>query len=160
MRILSYKILLFCIFGFTELRSKDFALIHSTNFSNLLVKIAVDNNTKQKGLMNIKQLKTYNGMLFIYDTPQIVKFWMYNTFIPLDIIFIDDKNVISSIKEGIPMEKNLITSDIKISAVLEIPKGCAKKLKVKKGQIVSWIIKKTAEIKNIRYFHCLNLKEK
>ena len=37
---------------------------------------------------------------------------------------------------------------------------CAKKLKVKKGQIVSWIIKKTAEIKNIRYFHCLNLKEK
>jgi len=58
------------------------------------------------------------------------------------------------------MEKNLITSDIKISAVLEIPKGCAKKLKVKKGQIVSWIIKKTAEIKNIRYFHCLNLKEK
>ena len=92
--------------------------------------------------MNIKQLKTYNGMLFIYDTPQIVNFWMYNTLIPLDIIFIDDKNIISSIKEGIPMEKNLITSDIKISAVLEIPRGCAKKLKVKKGQIVSWIIKK------------------
>ena len=110
--------------------------------------------------MNIKQLKTYNGMLFIYDTPQIVNFWMYNTLIPLDIIFIDDKNIISSIKEGIPMEKNLITSDIKISAVLEIPRGCAKKLKVKKGQIVSWIIKKAAEIKNIRYFHCLNLKEK
>ena len=110
--------------------------------------------------MNIKQLKTYNGMLFIYDTPQMVNFWMYNTLIPLDIIFIDDKNIISSIKEGIPMEKNLITSDIKISAVLEIPRGCAKKLKVKKGQIVSWIIKKTAEIKNIRYFHCLNLKEK
>ena len=110
--------------------------------------------------MNIKQLKTYNGMLFIYDTPQMVNFWMYNTLIPLDIIFIDDKNIISSIKEGIPMEKNLITSDIKISAVLEIPRGCAKKLKVKKGQIVSWIIKKIAEIKNIRYFHCLNLKEK
>jgi uncharacterized membrane protein (UPF0127 family) len=58
------------------------------------------------------------------------------------------------------MKRNLISSEIKISAVLEIPRGCAKKLKVKKGQIVSWIIKKTAEIKNIRYFHCLNLKEK
>ena len=160
MRILSYKILFCVIFGFTELRSNEFALIHSKNFSNLLVKTAFDNNTKQKGLMNIKQLKTYNGMLFIYDTPQIVNFWMYNTLIPLDIIFIDDKNIISSIKEGIPMEKNLITSDIKISAVLEIPRGCAKKLKVKKGQIVSWIIKKAAEIQNIRYFHCLNLKEK
>ena len=160
MRILSYKVLFFFIFGFTELSSKDFALIHSTNFSNLLVKIAVDNNSKQKGLMHIKQLKTYNGMLFIYDSPQIVKFWMFNTFIPLDIIFIDERNIISSINEGIPMEKNLISSEIKISAVLEIPKGCAKKLQIKKGQFVSWIIKKTTEIKNIRYFHCLNLKEK
>ena len=160
MRILSYKILFFVFFGFTELRSNEFALIHSKNFSNLLVKIAVDDNTKQKGLMNIKQLKTHNGMLFIYDAPQIVKFWMYNTFIPLDIIFIDDRNIISSIKNGVPMKKNLISSEIKVSAVLEIPKGCAKKLKIKKGQIVSWIIKKSAEIKNIRYFHCLNLKEK
>ena len=128
MRILSYKILFFVIFGFTELRSNEFALIHSQNFSNLLVKIAVDDNTKQKGLMNMKQLKNHNGMLFIYDAPR--------------------------------MKKKLISSDIKISAVLEIPKGCAKKLKIKKGQIVSWIIKKSAEIKNIRYFHCLNLKEK
>ena len=160
MRILNYKILFFCIFVFTELRSKEFALIHSTNFSNLLVEIAVDDHKKQKGLMNIKQLKTYNGMLFIYDTPKKVKFWMHNTFIPLDIIFIDDSNIISAIKEGIPMDKKLISSEIKISAVLEIPRGCAKKLKVKKGQIVSWITKKSSEIKNIRYFHCLNLKEK
>ena len=44
-------------------------------------------------------------MLFIYEVPQIVKFWMYNTFIPLDIIFIDDRNIISSVKEGVPMKK-------------------------------------------------------
>ena len=142
------------------MRSSEFALIHSKNFSNLLVRIDVDDSTMQKGLMNGKQLKTHNGMLFIYDTPQIVKFWMYNTYIPLDIIFIDDRNIISSIKKGVPMKKNLISSEIKVSAVLEIPKGCAKKLKIKKGQIVSWITKKSAEVKNIRYFHCLNLKEK
>ena len=130
MRILSYKILFFVIFGFSELRSNEFALIHSKNFSNLLVKLAIDDNTKQKGLMNIKQLKTHNGMLFIYDAPQIVKFWMYDTFIPLDIIFIDDSNIISSIKEGIPMKKRLISSETNITAVLEIPKGCAKKLKI------------------------------
>ena len=91
-------------------------------------------------------------MLFIYDAPQIVKFWMYNTFIPLDIIFIDDRNIISSIKEGIPMKKSLISSEIKISAVLEIPRGCAKKLKVKKGQIVSWIIKKRLKLKILDIF--------
>ena len=160
MRILSYKIFFFFIFGFAELRSKEFALIHSTTFSNLVVKIAVDRDSKQKGLMHIRQLKTFNGMLFIYDTPQIVKFWMYNTFIPLDIIFIDDKNTISSIKKGVPMEKSLISSEINISAVLEIPKGCAKKLKIKKGESVFWEKKKEKEIKNIRYFHCLNSKEK
>ena len=160
MRILSYKILLLLIFVFTELRSKEFALIHSANFSNLLVKIAVDIKSKNKGLMHVKQLESYNGMLFIYNTPQIVKFWMLNTYIPLDIIFIDDKNIISSIKEGIPMEKQLISSEIKIVAVLEIPKGCAKMLKIKRGESIFWIKKKKKEIKNIRYFHCLNSKEK
>ncbi len=160
MRILNYKILFLLIFVFTELRSKEFALIHSANFSNLLVKIAVDIKSKQKGLMHVKQLKSYNGMLFIYNTPQIVKFWMLNTFIPLDIIFIDNRNTISSIKEGIPMEKKIISSEINIAAVLEIPKGCAKKLKIKKGETVFWIKKKEREIKNIRYFHCLNSKEK
>ena len=110
--------------------------------------------------MNMKQLKTHNGMLFIYDVPQIVKFWMYNTFIPLDIIFINDRNIISSIKNGVPMKKNLISSEIKVSAVLEIPKGCAKKLKIKKGEKVFWMEKKEIDIKNIRYFHCLNSKEK
>ena len=160
MRILSYKILLLFIFVFTELRSKDFAVVHSANFSNLLVKIATDIKSKQEGLMYLKQLKNHNGMLFIYNKPQIVKFWMYNTLIPLDIIFIDDKNIISSVKEGVPMEKKLISSDINISAVLEIPKGCAKKLNIKKGESISWTIKKAVEIKNIRYFHCLNQKAK
>ena len=160
MRILSYKILFIFVFVFTDLRSKEFALIHSANFSNLLVKIAVDIKSKQEGLMYLKQLKGHNGMLFIYNKPQIVKFWMYNTLIPLDIIFIDDRNIISSVKEGIPKEERLISSDINISAVLEIPRGCAKKLKIKKGKSISWMVKKEREIKNITYFHCLNLKEK
>ena len=160
MRILSCKILFILIFVFTDLRSKEFALIHSANFSNLLVKIAVDIKSKQEGLMYFKQLKGYNGMLFIYDKPHIVKFWMQNTLIPLDIIFINDRNIISSVKEGIPMEERLISSDINISAVLEIPKGCAKQLKIKKGESISWMVKKETEIKNIRYFHCLNPKEK
>ena len=64
---------------------------------------------------------------------------MLNTFIPLDIIFIDNRNTISSIKEGIPMEKKIISSEINIADVLEIPKGCAKKLKIKKGETVFWI---------------------
>ena len=76
---------------------------------------------------------------------------MYNTFIPLDIIFIDDRNIISSIKEGVPME-SLISSEIKISAVLEIPRGCAKKLKVKKGQTVSWVMKEQQKLKILDIF--------
>ena len=156
MRILRYKILIVFFFGFTEPRSNEFALIHSSTFSNLLVKIAFDIKSKQIGLMHIKKLKDYNGILFIYNKPQIVKFWMHNTYLPLDIIFIDDENIISSIKKGNPMEKKLISSEINIAAVLEIPKGCAKKLKIKKGERIFWIEKTKIEIQNIRYFHCLN----
>ncbi len=160
MRILNYKTILIIIFVLSESRSNDFALIHSTYFSNLLVKTAVDNKSHKNGLMRIKKLKNYNGMLFIYNSPQIVKFWMHETFIPLDIVFIDEENVIISVKEGIPLDKKLISSETDIIAVLEIPKGCAKKLKIKKGEKVFWMEKKEIDIKNIRYFHCLNSKEK
>ena len=41
--------------------------------------------------MGVKKLEGYNGMLFIYQKPKKVNIWMYNTEIPLDIIFINEK---------------------------------------------------------------------
>ena len=158
MRILKFKYLfsffLFLQFSFTK--SNDFALVYSSGFKDLIVKTAIDLDSKKKGLMGLKKLKNYNGILFIYDTPKKVNIWMYNTYIPLDIIFVDKNKVITSIKKGIPLSKKILSSDSGSIAVLEIPSGCAKKLKIRKGDMLNWSLKKSSQIENNGYFHCLN----
>ena len=113
MKVLNPRIVLIflLIFSYTALKSKDFAIIHGNKFKNLKVKTALDYESKKKGLMNIKTLIDYNGMLFVYEKPRIVNMWMYKTYIPLDIIFIGDNGKIILIKEGIPNTKSLISSE-------------------------------------------------
>ena len=158
MKVLNPRIVLIflLIFSYTALKSKDFAIIHGNKFKNLKVKTALDYESKKKGLMNIKTLIDYNGMLFVYEKPRIVNMWMYKTYIPLDIIFIGDNGKIILIKEGIPNTKSLISSEKKVNAVLEIKKGCAEKLNLKKGNFLSWDFKSLSEIKEFRYYDCLD----
>ena len=158
MKVLNLKIVLIflLIFSHTALKSKDFAIIHGNKFKNLKVKTALDFESKKKGLMNTKTLIDYNGMLFVYEKPRIVNMWMYKTYIPLDIIFIGDNGKIILIKEGIPNTKSLISSEKKVNAVLEIKKGCAEKLNLKKGNFLSWDFKSLSEIKEFRYYDCLD----
>ena len=156
MKLLKFKILFLLFFQFSFVNSDEFALISTKYFSNLLVKTAIDQKSMIKGLMGLNELKGFNGMLFIYKFPKKVNFWMHNTIIPLDLIFIDENMIVSSIKHGIPLKKDIISSDKNILAVLEIPFGCSQKLKLKKGEKLNWLIKSYTQIKNIRYFHCLN----
>ena len=158
MKVLNLKIVLIflLIFSHTELKPKDFAIIHGNKFKNLKVKTALDFESKKKGLMNTKTLIDHNGMLFIYKKPRKVSMWMFKTYIPLDIIFIGDKGKIILIKEGIPNTKSLISSEKKVNAVLEIKKGCAEKLNIKKGNFLSWDFKSLSEIKEFRYYDCLD----
>jgi uncharacterized membrane protein (UPF0127 family) len=61
------------------------------------VEIARTEEEKEQGLSNIEYLPDDEGMLFIYDEPQEVGFWMKDTLIPLDIIFIDDEEEVISV---------------------------------------------------------------
>lgn len=94
--------------------------------------LAVSAQQKHHGLMNRTYLAHNQGMLFIIDPPRNVTFWMKNTLIALDIIFIDETNKIIQI-ESAPVEHN--TSDINltryhsilpVSYVLEINYGLSK----------------------------------
>ena len=88
--------------------------------------------------MNVDRLVDTDGMFFVYKEPKIIKMWMHNTKIPLDIIFIDESKKVISINFGKPFSKKVISSKIKAVAVIEIPYNCSKKLKIKKGDKINW----------------------
>ncbi len=131
----------------------NFAKISSHNFKDLHVFTALTKESKSKGLMWKKKLVKSSGMLFVYSTPQIVNMWMHNTFIPLDIIFINHKNRVSSIKSGIPLSKKIISSEKKVIAVLELPKNCSRMLDLKVGDKLNWYF---SEFSKKKSYHCLS----
>lgn len=83
------------------------------------VKEAITSEEKEKGLQGIKELPSDEGMLFYFDYPQEVSFWMQKTHIPLDIIFINEDQEVSAVYKGIPESENLITAK-DVNYVLEV----------------------------------------
>lgn len=82
----------------------------------------VDTPEKQeKGLMGRDSLPKDQGMLFVYEEPTDVKYWMKDTSIPLDIIFIDDDLEVISVKKGEPMSEKFIEEN-DVQYVLEVNK--------------------------------------
>lgn len=74
------------------------------------------------------------GMLFIYEKPQRVAFWMKNTLIPLDMIFIDSTGTVRRVhSRAIPGDLTAIPGGDGIIAVLEINGGLAEKLGISAG---------------------------
>ena len=152
--LISRFFLLFLFFPLFSI-SKE-AIVFSKTFSDLFVKVAQTKEEKQKGLMFVDKLSQTNGLLLLYKKPKVVKIWMHNTQIPLDIIFINDQNKVVLINKGKPFSKKIISSVTHVIGVLEIPEGCVKKLDIKVGDKISWRVVNKTKVKNIRYYHCLD----
>jgi len=98
------------------------------------VEIAKTNATREKGLMFRKSLPRFSGMLFIYESPQRAMFWMKNTLIPLDMLFIDKHGTVRRIHQNaVPRDLSVINGGRNIYAVLEINGGLAARLGVTIG---------------------------
>jgi uncharacterized membrane protein (UPF0127 family) len=79
------------------------------------------------------------GMIFPYAPPQSVSFWMKNTLIPLDMIFIREDGTIARIGENtVPLSLDPVPSLEPIVAVLEIAGGRSAELGIKAGDTVDW----------------------
>ena len=91
----------------------------------------------ERGLMFRKSLKEDQGMLFVFPAEQIAQFWMKNTLIPLDMLFIDTAGNIIKIKRNAePKSLEIISSGKLVMAVLEIAGGVSKKLNIQTGDRV------------------------
>jgi uncharacterized membrane protein (UPF0127 family) len=77
-------------------------------------------------------------MIFPYDPPQEVSFWMKNTLIPLDIIFIRPDRRIGRIANAKALDLTPVPSGEAVSAVLEIRGGRAAELGLHEGDLVEW----------------------
>lgn len=81
--------------------------------------IARTEEQKERGLSVMEELPEDEGMLFPYDPPEDVGFWMHNTTIPLDIIFINDDLEVTKVAKGKPMDETLIEEN-DVAYVLEL----------------------------------------
>jgi uncharacterized protein len=118
-----------------------------------------DTPTRQEqGLMFVRDLPASEGMLFPQTTPapggstpllahdgkevlvpQVAHFWMKNTYIPLDMVFVgEDGRIAKIIANARPFSLDVLSSDVPVIAVLEIRGGEAKQLGIKVGDRVSW----------------------
>ena len=103
-----------------EINNKESNLVDITiGDKKYKVEIAGTPEKQEKGLMGRESLSEDQGMLFIYDEPQDLSYWMKNTLISLDIIFIDDDMEVVSVKQGQPMSEEPITED-DVQYVLEV----------------------------------------
>jgi uncharacterized membrane protein (UPF0127 family) len=101
------------------------------------VEIAADLASQERGLMFRKAMDPDAGMLFVFARPQFVSFWMKDTYIPLDIVFVRADGVISSIKSNAsPMSTSRIPSDEAVVVVIELNSGRTHDLDIEPGNRV------------------------
>jgi len=123
-------LMLALIFGCS---SENFVII---NNKTIQVEIADNNEERATGLMFREELCENCGMLFIFDDSELRSFWMKDTLIPLDMIFIDESYKVVDIKHAVPCLEGQCTtydSSMKAKYVLELNDGFSDKNNIKMG---------------------------
>ena len=101
------------------------------------IRIADSEARQEQGLMYVRALPVDAGMLFPQATPRVMTFWMKNTVIPLDILFVTARGRIACLREqATPLLLDLITCNKPVKAVLEIRGGEAAKRGIRVGDLV------------------------
>ena len=98
------------------------------------VELAVTPAERARGLMHRTDLPASSGMLFLIDPPQHAAFWMKNTPLSLDLIFIDAQGVVIRVTENAtPFSEAAMPSGAPVRAVLEVNAGLADRYRIAEG---------------------------
>jgi uncharacterized protein len=113
-------------------------IVTRTGVHAFSVELATNAAERAVGLMYRKELPEGRGMLFDFHEDQPVQFWMHNTYISLDMIFIaGDGRVVRVAENAKPMSDDLIPSGRPVRAVLEVIAGTARKFGIAAGDRVT-----------------------
>jgi uncharacterized protein len=116
-------------------------IITRTGVHPFAVELATNDAERARGLMFRKELPDGQGMLFDFEREEPVSFWMHNTYISLDMIFIrSDGRILSIAANTEPMSDKLVPSGGPVRAVLEVIAGTADKLGIAPGDRVAGAI--------------------
>jgi len=112
---------------------------HTTHKYPFTVWVADTDARAEQGLMFVSDLPETMGMVFPMEPPRVASFWMKNTYIELDMLFIGaDGRVTKIIRRAVPMSLQALSSDTPVGAVLELKGGLAAKLGLQAGDTVTW----------------------
>ena len=118
--------------GFEALR-----IVTATGAHDFQVEIARDEEKRARGLMDRRFMPADHGMLFEFDSEAPEEFWMKNTYIPLDMIFISPTGIVTNIVANAePLSERTIPSGPPCIAVLELNGGSAARIGLKVGDKV------------------------
>jgi uncharacterized protein len=105
---------------------------------DFIVELAITPQEQERGLMERASLGDNRGMIFPFAFPQTASFWMKNTPLPLDLLFVRTDGTIAAILPGQPEDLHPISAGEPVSAVLEIRQGRAKAIGLAPGDRVQW----------------------
>lgn len=125
---------------FPELPHSEVEVITSSGRYRFRVWIADNEQSREHGLMFVRDLPADQGMLFLFDSPQFASFWMKNTHLPLDLVFIGaDGRVVNIVHDTEPFSLAPIESAAPVKAVLEVLGGTAARVGLAAGDRVQHI---------------------
>jgi uncharacterized protein len=118
---------------------KEGELSFLKNNQKLTIEIADNEAETTQGLMYRRSMPDSCGMVFVMPDYEPQKFWMKNTYIPLDIIFLDESKKIVTIQANTtPFSEAGVESYDKAKFVLEVNAGYCKRKGIEKGDLVKW----------------------
>lgn len=101
------------------------------------VEIADTAPKRELGLMYRKTMAADEGMLFVFETSKRVRMWMKNTFLPLDMLFLDkNMTVVGTFENAVPLSEEIIDTGDRVDFVLELNAGTIKQLGIKQGDTI------------------------
>ena len=107
--------------------------------SKIEVEAAINPAERSQGLMYRSSMDEDKGMLFLFEQMEMQSFWMKNTLIPLDILFIDNKGVINTIhRNTVPYSEKSLPSKQRSQFVVEVKGGYCQKHAIKEGDLIEY----------------------